>query len=505
MEREGGGGKHSGHTIKSNENKASTKQGRHDGHHANNNGSHGQARDTQASGSTGGGRGGSPTAAAGAAVVATINRGGAGLGGTGGAGALGLAARAGETVTLASTILHVLLGGLRHGGERVRVNLPVLVLLGAFVGATGLVVATVTLRVVGLLKGGLESVKVGEFLEIVTVNLDQTVVAILLGVFVDKTTRVDTGHLGGVQSADLLPLALVGVAAVFGKEEGQTVVLEHVHLLVPARGGEGRGVTPGVVVESEEVATLVVGTAVHVLGHLQTVAVDIGLISLASIQGNKEKKKRTYSRVSNRDGTEIPLTQVLTNVTGDGLDVRGRGGGLVVVDNLVTGEEGQGVLVLGEHLDGSEDVLQVDVVVGLLGLRAVDRVLGGVDVQDEVDARIRQSVHTLIVVLGVVHRINTDGVQTQTLELLNVALAAVGVGDGVGQVTRATGLVVDTADVEALVALEEGVTLDADGGHIIASLEGRGGGSSQGRGDAQGEGGSDGSGLHFLRRVVTIE
>lgn len=285
------------HSIKSDENKASTKQGRRDGHQANNNGSHGQARSTQASGSTGGGSGGRAAVTARAAVVATVNRGGAGLSGTGGAGALGLAARAGETVTLASTILHVLLGGLRDGGESVRVNLPVLVLLGASVGATSLVVATIALGVGSLLKSSLESVKVGEFFEIITVDLDQTVVAILLGVFVDKTTRVDTGHLGGVQGANFLPLALVGVATVFGKEERQTVVLEHVDLVVPARLGEGRGVTPGVVVESEEVATLVVGTAVHVLSHLQTVAVDIGLLSLAAIhEGEKERERENLQQ-----------------------------------------------------------------------------------------------------------------------------------------------------------------------------------------------------------------
>ena len=299
------------HSIKSDENKASTKQGRHDGHQANNNGSHGQARSTQASGSTGGRSGGRAAVTAGAAVVATANRGGAGLSGTGGAGALGLAARAGETVTLASTILHVLLGGLRDGGKRVRVNLPVLVLLGASVGATSLVVSTIALRVRGLLKSSLESVEVGEFLNIITVDLDQTVVAILLGVFVDKTTRVDTGHFGGVQGADFLPLTLVGVATVFGKEERQTVVLEHVDLLVPARLGEGRGVTPGVVVESEEVATLVVGTAVHVLSHLQTVAVDIGLLSLAVIQdGKKRNKKKKKKKKKKKRTAEYPTGTV---------------------------------------------------------------------------------------------------------------------------------------------------------------------------------------------------
>ena len=89
-----------------------------------------------------------------------------------------------------------------------------------------------------------EGVDVGEFLKIITVDLDQTVVVILLGGFIDKTTQVDTGHLGGVQGADFLPFVLI------------------------------------------------IRTAVHVLSHLQTVAVDIGLLSLAVIQDGKKRNKK---------------------------------------------------------------------------------------------------------------------------------------------------------------------------------------------------------------------
>jgi len=59
------------------------------------------------------------------------------------------------------------------------------------------------------------------------------------------------------------------------------------------------------------------------------------------------------------------------------------------------------------------------------------------------------------VVGAVVDSVDADGVDAELLELLNVALAASLVGDGVLCVGGATGLVVDTADVETLVASKE--------------------------------------------------
>ena len=97
-------------------------------------------------------------------------------------------------------------------------------------------------------------------------------------------------------------------------------------LLVPASLGEGRGITPRVVVESVEVTALVVGAAVHVLGHLEAVALDIG------------------GRVSNGNLAVAARANVLSQITGDGLDVRSSGGGGVVVNDLVAGEEKEKVV-----------------------------------------------------------------------------------------------------------------------------------------------------------------
>jgi hypothetical protein len=60
------------------------------------------------------------------------------------------------------------------------------------------------------------------------------------------------------------------------------------------------------------------------------------------------------------------------------------------------------------------------------------------------------------VVGGVVDSVDTDGVDAQLLELGNITLAAVDIGDGVCELGAATGLVVDATDVETVASLEEG-------------------------------------------------
>ena len=68
----------------------------------------------------------------------------------------------------------------------------------------------------------------------------------------------------------------------------------------------------------------------------------------------------------------------------------------------------------------------------------VDGVLGGVDIKDEVDTGVLQLLHALVVVLGVVDGVDTDGVDAQLLEQRDVALAVVRVSDRVRGVGRAT-------------------------------------------------------------------
>jgi hypothetical protein len=114
------------------------------------------------------------------------------------------------------------------------------------------------------------------------------------------------------------------------------------------------------------------------------------------------------------------------------------------------------------------------------------------------------------VVGAVVYGVHTDSVDAQLLELLDIALAAVDVGDGVLSLRGATGLVVNTADVEAVLTGPEGcgqslvivglasgdstrtIALDGDLGHA-AGAGGRGSGLELSRsGGGGGEGGRSG-------------
>jgi hypothetical protein len=59
-------------------------------------------------------------------------------------------------------------------------------------------------------------------------------------------------------------------------------------------------------------------------------------------------------------------------------------------------------------------------------------------------------------VLGrVVDSVNTDSIDAQLLELDDISLAAIGIGDGISQVGGATGLIVDATDIESVIACEE--------------------------------------------------
>jgi hypothetical protein len=153
-------------------------------------------------------------------------------------------------------------------------------------------------------------------------------------------------------------------------QDRDAVVLELLHLLVPSGGLEIRRIAPRVVVECEEVAADSIVTAVHVSGHLETVRLNIS------------------SGVTNGDLAKTTSVDVGLDVTSHGLDVRSTVGGGVVVDDFVAGKVEQSVVVLGELLNCSEETLKIFFIVGWLWGRAVERVLGSVDVEREVDASV---------------------------------------------------------------------------------------------------------------------
>lgn len=58
-------------------------------------------------------------------------------------------------------------------------------------------------------------------------------------------------------------------------------------------------------------------------------------------------------------------------------------------------------------------------------------------------------------VSSVVNSVDSNGVEAKLLEVLNVSLAAIGIGNGVCDIRRATRLIVDTSNVKSFAAGEE--------------------------------------------------
>lgn len=203
-------------------------------------------------------------------------------------------------------------------------------------------------------------------------------------------------------------------------QERDAVIGVLLHLLIPARCGEGRWVTPRVVVESKEITALIIGTAVHVGGHLVAIGINIS------------------SRVTDRDRSVALASNILLHVTSDSLDIRSSIGSVIRVDHFVTREEKQGVGVFGKSINGGEDILKVDVVVGFSGLGAVNSVLGCVDIQSKVNASFSKSIHASIVVSRIIDSVNANSVDSKLLKLRNITIAASFVSNGVGDLRRAT-------------------------------------------------------------------
>lgn len=150
---------------------------------------------------------------------------------------------------------------------------------------------------------------------------------------------------------------------------------------------------------------------------------------------------------------------VASHVTSDSLDVGSTGSGGIIVDDLVSREEGQDVGVVGKSINGSKDVLEVYGVVRGVGIGTVERVEGSIDIEHQVDSRRCQSVHAGIVVCRVIDRVDTDSIDPQFFELDDVSRAGGRVCDGVDQLGRSSWLVINTADIESAASLEESCAL----------------------------------------------
>jgi hypothetical protein len=162
------------------------------------------------------------------------------------------------------------------------------------------------------------------------------------------------------------------------------------------------------------------------------------------------------SRVSDRNLAELASLDVVSHITSDGLDVgSGLVGILLVVHDLISGEESECVVVLGEHLDGGENALDVGSVVRRTGLGTVDGVLGVVDIENEVDASVVERLHARIMIGLVVDSVDADNVDAELLEVLDITLANIRIGERILVSRGTTGLVVDTSEVESILASPE--------------------------------------------------
>ncbi len=192
------------------------------------------------------------------------------------------------------------------------------------------------------------------------------------------------------------------------------VVGELVNLLL-IRCLVGRRVTPAVIIEGEEIASLIIGTTIEVVSSLDTVVICIP--SMYDLR-HEIRLARTdvCGRVTNRDRTIATVAHILLHVSGDSLDVRSGVTRRNIVDKFVSGEEKESVVVFLELVDGSEYVLEVDGVVRLARFVSSDGVFGGVDIQSEVDASIGQLFHAFGMVLAVIDGVDANGIDLQLLE-----------------------------------------------------------------------------------------
>ena len=333
-----------------------------------------------------------------------------------GLGASFLRAIASKTGSVTSPVGEVL-GGLGwHGGKLIVLDEPCGGTVWAVACLSVGLVATITGRRFGLAQGIAKSREIILLLSVL-LDVNQAVFRLcgiaLHAVLVHETSRVDGSHLGSIDGSDLAELALGLDAAEFGKEDGDGVVAERLDLLLISGGLVVGRITPRVVIEGKEVGSLIVGSAVEIVGGFDTVVVNVG------------------SGVPDRDGAVSTVANVLFHVTGDSLDVGSGRGRLDVVDDFVTREEKEGVAVLLELINGGKDALEVFGVVRRAWLVLSNGVLGRIYVKGQVDTSLCEGIHAFVVALAVVDGIDTDRVELEFFELCNVLLADIGIGQRV--------------------------------------------------------------------------
>lgn len=122
---------------------------------------------------------------------------------------------------------------------------------------------------------------------------------------------------------------------------------------IPTRSLEIRRVAPGIIVDRIEIAALVIGSTVHVFGHQLLVGLNI------------------CSGITNGNLAIASASNVLLHIPCRCLHVRSNIGVTGIVDDFVSGQEGESVGVVCKRIDSREDTLEVDTVVRGRGICSV--------------------------------------------------------------------------------------------------------------------------------------
>lgn len=288
----------------------------------------------------------------------------------------------------------------------------------------------------------------------VVIDLNETVVVLLLGVFVDETAGEGLGHLLTVKGLHFAEVAgLDFVAAVLGEEDGDRGVGKVLGEDIVATLGVGRVAAPRVGVEAEEVRLGISIVSAHEV-----------------VEGVHEDGTNIGSRIANRNAAVKVLCDVVLHVTLNRPDVSGNVLDTLLVDDLVSGEEGQGVGEVLERFDHTEDLLEIDIIVGAFGVGSVEvsAIQRRVDIQDHVDTSCVEDGCALVVVETRRQVIDTDGVNAQTLHESGIPQACIRIAERVlvlGEARGTAGLVVDTQDLEPITGftVHKVLSLDLDG------------------------------------------
>ena len=175
---------------------------------------------------------------------------------------------------------------------------------------------------------------------------------------------------------------------------------------VPARCRVGRWIAPRIIIDGIEIRSLIIGSAVHEIGHQLLVLLHV------------------RSRVSDWDRSIASAANILLHVASHRLHIWGTVRVAGIVNHFIARQERHGISVVGEGIDCSKNGLEVDAVVRFLGIVTVQGVQGRVGVQDEVNPGVGEGIHAIVVVSGIVDRVDTDGVDSELGEIWNIARAS---------------------------------------------------------------------------------